>query len=256
MQGPLSLGVSLSGVHGPDGSRDARGLLRWAAGIGLRWIQLDATLACVRPRELDRSARRDLASAIRRDELGLCGIDLFIPPRHFLEAVHVDRAVSAVVGAIELAAELKPLLNAPPRPAVALELPPGLGEDVLSQLSASAARADVVLADHARPNPYIRTGTLGPGVDPAAMLAAGEDVFDVLTRMEHTPIQARLSDTQAGARVPAGSSQGRLDLVEYASALGVRGYDTPVVVDLRGLRAPMSDAPRVIAAWETALRIT
>jgi sugar phosphate isomerase/epimerase len=255
MDGPLSLGVSLSGVAGPDGTRDARVLFKWAAGLGLRWLQLDATMPGVRPRELDRSARRDLASTIRRDELGLSGIDLFIPPRHFVQNDTVDRAVSALVGAIELAAELQTLVTAPAALAVAVELPKGLGQDVLTQIAASAAKGGVIVADHARPEPTVQAGTIGPGIDPAAMLAAGEDVFDVLTRMPHAPVQARLSDTQAGARVPAGSANGKLDLVEYASALGVRSYASPVVIDLRGLRVPMLEAPKVVRAWESSVRI-
>lgn len=245
----IPLSVSLSGVTSPGGTRDARELLAWVKGLGVRWVQLDATMQGTRPRDLDRSARRDLASVIRRSELGLSGLDLFIPPRHLVEKENVDRAVTATTGAIELAGELRLLIGTEPPP-VAMELPADLPSDVRAQIESTAARVGVMVADHTRPAPALRSdSSIGVGIDPAAMLAGGEDVFDALTKLRGAPLEARLSDTSGGARVVAGSPNGKLDLVEYAAALGVAGYRRPLVIDLRGIPSARSAAPRVIASW-------
>ncbi|MCG3124742.1 MAG: hypothetical protein GIKADHBN_03218 [Phycisphaerales bacterium] len=247
------VGISLTGVFEATGTSDPRRLIDWVRGVGVRWIQLDGTMAGTRARELDRSARRDLAASIRRSDLGLTGIDMLIPPGHLTNATHQDRAVAALSGAIELAGELGRLLGSTDAMVVAVDLPPNLVVDVASQLDSVAANAGVLVADHHRPaaaRPAI--GLIGTGIDPAAMIAAGEDVFDTLTRMPGPIIQARLSDTAGGARVTAGSGDGSLDLVEYASALGVQRYSRPVVADLRGLREPMTAAGRVVNAWRRA----
>lgn len=255
MQGAPELSISLGGVTLDDGTREPRGLIAWARGQGVRWVQLDGTVQGVRARDLDRSARRDLASVLRRSELGLSGIDLFIPPRHFGDPQQVDRAVTAAVGAIELAGELRSMLSQE-MPRVAIELPAELSQDVSSQLQSSAVSAGVVIADHARPpKTWGDAGMIGEGIDPATLLLRGEDVFDVMTASGNAPVEARLSDSSGGVRVPAGSSGGRLDLVEYAAALGVCKYTRQVVVDLRGIAGAANVAPRVIAAWKKATSV-
>ncbi len=249
----IPVSVSLSGVGASAPGEDARALIQWVASLECRWIQLDATAAGVRARELDRSGRKDLSATLRRAELALSGLDLFIPPKHFLQPASVDRAVSAILSAVELASDLRESF-AGGVPLVATELPPELAGDVRSLIESSADRHGVAVADHRWPATVdAAEGPIGLGFDPASALAAGGDVFDFLTRLTRPPAQARLSDTSSGARVPAGSSSGKLDLVEYTAALAVPGYRSAVVVDLRGLNSPRAAAGKVIAAWEHAV---
>lgn len=264
----VPVALSLSGIRPPDGSEDPRALIDWAAGLNPRHLQLDATATGLRPRDLDRSARRDLASILRRRQICLAGIDAFIPPRHLVEPATIDRAVAAILGAIELAADLDATKNAAPhgRAVVAIESPAGIATDVLMQFAAAAARLGITIADHRRtPRPADSTSdaanpepesTIGIGIDPAVILAAGEDVFDTVARLRAAPAQARLSDHDGAARVPPGSPTGRLDLASYAAALSSVRYTRPVVADLRAIHRPALAAPRILAAWNDAVSIT
>lgn len=250
---PIPISVSLSGIA--SSAEDPREALAWTAGLGhlgVRWIQLDGTAAGWRARELDRSARQDIAATLGRMELGLSGIDLFIPPRHFSEPGNIDRAVAAIGSGIELAADLRTLAG-PAGPLLAVELPPDLPADVLAQIESAGARHGVRLADHSRPPRTVNEGGIvGIGFDPAMVLAAGGDVFDLMTGMRAAPLQARLCDWGTGGRIPAGARNGRLDVVEYIAALGVLQYPGPVVADLRGLPNPRGAANGIIESWNRA----
>lgn len=260
MNTAIPVALSLSGLLPPDGSDDPRALIDWAASLSVRSIQLDATARGFRPRDLDHSARRDLASILRRRQVSLAGVDAFIPPRHLADPATLDRAASAILGAIQLAADLATV--AAGRPVVAFETPASLADDVVDQFAIASARLGVTLADHRRStpapgqSPSAASAKLGLGIDPAALLAAGEDVFDTVTKLTSPPEQARLSDHDGAARVHAGSHAGRLDLPAYAAALSVVGYDRPVVADLRGVPGPAAAAPRVLAAWNCLSSIT
>ncbi|MEZ6163399.1 MAG: hypothetical protein R3B67_03075 [Phycisphaerales bacterium] len=50
------------------------------ATLGHRAVALDVTVPELRPRNLSRSARRDLAALLRKAELELAGLDLWIRP--------------------------------------------------------------------------------------------------------------------------------------------------------------------------------
>lgn len=178
-----------------------------------------------------------------------------------MEAGGVDRAVSAVVGAIEMVGELRSSSEGSPR--LAVELPSDAPADVRAQIDSAASLHGVLVADHSwfavkrvgdEPAPARAEGpsgtALGMGIDPAVVMTAGDDVFDVITRMREPPVQARLSDIGTGGRVAPGSSSGRLDLVSYRAALGVLHYQGPVVIDLRGLPRPTETASRILVAWE------
>ena len=80
--------------------------LRRMAEVGIPAVQLDATLSGIRPRELSPRTRKDLAALIQRQGLRLAGLDLFIPRSHYLESDRQDRAITAALAAIELAADL------------------------------------------------------------------------------------------------------------------------------------------------------
>src|SRR5262245_10456016 len=108
-------GVSLAlvglEIGGDDPAAKLRAQLTLARTAGCRAVQLNGAAAGLRARELDRSARRDLAATLKRAEVGFSGVDLFVPPEHFGAMAHQDRAVSAVVGAVELAAEISGLIG-------------------------------------------------------------------------------------------------------------------------------------------------
>ena len=99
---------------GASPAQSLRALAPWAAQAGYRDLQLDAAAAGLRPRELGRSARRDLASMLRRSGLGCSGVDLWIPAAHFADPARSDRAVSAVLDALEFAHELAGLTGGAP----------------------------------------------------------------------------------------------------------------------------------------------
>jgi sugar phosphate isomerase/epimerase len=256
---PLSLGLialeddpDLAGVHL---ATDPRRAIEWAASLGYRAVQLDVARAGLRPRELDRSARRDLASLLRRRELTLSGLDLFIPPEHLIDAAQIDRAVAAISGAMELAVDLAAL--APGSiPCVSLVLPKDLAADTRQELGAAASRAGALLADfavgnHRREAPPDARSTdqpsrpidvaghaVGIGIDPAALILRGDDPIEAVTHAGDRLFAARLTDAAHSTRIAPGSSGSQLDQTAYAAALSVVGFHGPTVVDLRGVSRP------------------
>lgn len=269
------LSISLSGLRRDDPtlpwSGGARAAIAWASTLGVRSIQLDASVPGVRARELDRSARRDLAASLRRAELDLSGLDLWIPGEHLLDPAHVDRAVSAIAGAIGLAGELAPLLGGSGR-IVSLTLPPRLAPDVLNGLASEADRHGVRLADHAWPpgphaaasppgnsTPAVGAGTgaagpgwpvaIGIGLDPAAVALSGDDIGAASARVADRVLSARLCDLSSAGRVLPGSVDGRLDLTAYKVGLSLAPGVVPVVIDLRGLPEQDGAARRMAAEW-------
>lgn len=114
MNAPAQISLSIAGLHASplDGpwSRGVRSAIGWVAGVGFRSVHLDAAAPEIRARDLDRSGRRDLAAAVRRASLGFTGLDLWIPAEHFEPGEHADRAHAALLGAIDLAADLRGLV--------------------------------------------------------------------------------------------------------------------------------------------------
>lgn len=240
---PLSLALNAFRSGDDPGPRE---LLEWAAGSGFRWATLDGAARGVRARELDRSARRDLASLMRRLELGFAGVDLFIPPAHFADPGHADRAVSAATGAIELVADIAALNGG--EPVIGLMLPAAIDPSILGTLLAHADSRGVRLADHAWPTRE-SSETLGVGIDPAALLMASENPAKVAARLGGRLALARLSDASELGRVEPGLGRGRLNDLAYAVALQTAGYDRPVVLDCRGLADPSGAAIRSFGWW-------
>ena len=238
----------------PGGER-VRGLIGWLARAGARGLRIDATAAGIRPRELDRSGRRDLAALLRRSELAFAGVDFFIPPEHFLKPDMVDRAVSGVLAAIDLAADLAGLgagsvVTRSTSPAsVSIVLPEKLAPDMRRSLSDHALSQGVRLADHAWPIGERDGGggggggegeAIGIGLDPATVLSAGADPIMLAAKIGSRLVCARLSDVGAGA--PGGArtapGSGRLDVTAYLAILATVGYTGHVILDLHGLRDP------------------
>jgi hypothetical protein len=225
-----------------------------AARLGFRAVVLDATAPGLRPRDLDRSSRRDLASLLRRLELAFAGLDLWIPPEHFASAEHADRASSACVGAIDLVADLA--RESLGQPIACIVLPRALEgerlvlfEGVLRGLIDHADRAGVTLADHALPlgeaqgAPNDASSPLAIGVDPAAILLRDGDPVLLTAKWGSRVRVARWSDADSVSRVaPMNPSKGRLDLLAYAATVASATAAQRFIVDLRGVAEPLASA--------------
>ncbi|HYE03360.1 MAG TPA: TIM barrel protein [Phycisphaerales bacterium] len=262
---PLSL--ALAGLE-PDrlgATPGTRGLIEWGARAGFRAVQLDATAPDTRPRDLDRSGRRDLAALLRRHDLVLSGIDLWIPPGHFADPARIDRAVSAATAALQVAADVASLVRghgvASSRRTesglmVAVTLPPEPPAAVRAALIDAAERVGVRLADHAYPQPASpgvsgdRSPWLGVGIDPAALLLTGADPAGAAARAGDALAGARLTDAAPPRpRVAPGAPGGRLDIQAYIVALLAARYPGHAVLDLGGLPDPPAAAAAAQRAW-------
>ena len=243
----------MTGLMGPAAIAPggARAQISAGAELGFRGVQIDGAHPETRARDLDRSARRDLAALLRRAGLALSGVDLMIPPAHLAGGPHLDRAVAAVIDGVGLVAELATLGaqsggGSPWARVLAIELPPACPADVVARLSAAAETAGVELADHSWPA-RAGSGAVGPGIDPAAIIFAGADPVAEVTRLAGVPVAARLTDMSARGRVEVGSGQGTLDRYAYEAALHARGYRGWLVVDVRGLTDAGGAARRLVA---------
>lgn len=258
------LAISLTGLepgpHRPWGDGPLA-MLEWAAELGYCHVQLNAAAQGTRARDLDRSARRDLAGAMRRRNLSLAGLDLWIPPQHFADPARADRALSATLGAIELVADLAQLLGTPHR-VLSLVLPDPCPDEALSAIEAKAETCSVSVADHAWPvsgAPMAEATPIGVGLDPAAPIVAGEDPAIVAASLGQRLVSARVSDAgsaggpDGAGRTRPGGPGGRLDLLAYAGTLGAIGYAAPAVLDLRGLGDQADAARAVPERWASLL---
>lgn len=251
------LGLALAGLDAPGAPTGGlRERVASAAAAGFRSVRIDATAPDARPRDFDRSARRDLASTLRRAGVKFGGVDLFIPPSHLTDPARADRAVGAVVAALEFASDLARLDEggAGFSRAVTMDLsfPEGAdGSGVLVELARAAERVGGAVADVARgigevsaspASPASQASPASPaspfmgaeldsgmalvrGVDPVARLHA-------LVRA-HTLAGVRLSDASSLGRCLPGA--GRLDVLAFSVALATAGVRGPIVVDLRGV---------------------
>lgn len=244
----LSLALVGLDVRGDLGARCS-----WARGLGYRAVQLNAAEAGLRPRDLGRSARRDIAAGARRAEVEISGVDLWIPSEHFVDESRSDRAIGAVCEALGFAAEVVPLASRGRRAVVSVALPArdemnvDALEGVARAIGECAQRVGAVVADHQWP-PDARSGgePIGVGIDPAAVIAHAEtSAAKAASRMGARLAGARLTDLSGGGmRVEPGSGRGRLDVMTYLVALATAGYDGCVVVDLRGVTDAQGAAAR------------
>ncbi len=250
----ISMHVALTGVErvGPGGTR---GLIEWASAVGVRGVRLDATRPDVRPRMLDRSARRDLAASIRRAGLVFGGLDLLIPAEHFIDPADAERATEAVVRALGLAADLAELAGDADARTVAVTLPEELPDRVLSDLDIAAAGVGATLADCTHPprEDSAREHVLA-GIDPPGVILSGDSPAKLAARLGSGLAHARLSDISGAGRCPVGTRGGRLDVTAYAAALAVSGVRA-VTIDLRGLHDPDAGLRAALEAWSQALTL-
>jgi sugar phosphate isomerase/epimerase len=238
-------------LSGQDGTAIREALDRLHA-LRFRTVQLSATQAGLRPRDLDGSARRDLLATLRHRELAVAGLDLWIPPRHFLESSNADRAVHAVHQTIELAADLG-------RVPVSINMPaidPTFGEtskvgEIAGALSAHADKFGVAIANHTAPAPSIPGCSIGVGIDPAAWLAQGKDPAAAVLGHASQLVSVRLCDLlHTGLRAPIGERRdGQLDLMQYRVAVIVAQYARPIVIDARQWIDPWVGVQQTRKAW-------
>lgn len=244
---PIALSLAL--VETPEAA-SPRAALAWARKHDFAWVQLDATQKGIRPRELDGSARRDLAATASRTGVRISGLDLWVPPEHFLQNETVDRAVSAVVDAAGLLGDLVNLGAAPMGTPVSILLPDGVASSVVAAIDAAADKAGVLIADHA-----VEPAT-GAGIDPALHLMAGRDPTEAVAGKNSGLavggglVAARLSDANAMGRCAVGS--GKLEVLSYAVALSTAEWRSTVTVDVRGLPDSRVGVARAVEAWRDA----
>lgn len=245
-----------------DRGAEVRAMLTWARSIGAAAVQLNAATPGVRPRDLDRSARRDLAATLRREGLACSGLDLWIPPEHFTDAARADRAVASVRGAIDLAADLAALAGGsvvsarPARPGVvSLLLPAEAPADLLAAITERAEARGVLLADHHWPPRDSSSPVLLLGIDPVAILAAREDPAAAAARLAPRAASARVADLSPGIGPTPGSrvelGRGRLDVFAYIVSLAAAGYTGSAVIDVRGLRDPAHAAAAAMSSLKS-----
>lgn len=222
--------------------------LTLARASGCAAVQLDATAPGMRARELDRSARRDIAATIKRHGLGFSGLDAWIPETHFASPQHADRAIEAVAQACGLAGELARLTES--RPAVVcVTLPEEPSAELVSAIVAGAMSAGVRVADFSagltEPGAII-----GTGFDPASEITAGADVLNCAAARSGGIIDARLTDASKFGRVPVG--QGVLDVREYRAVLTTVSTVRSITIDVRGLPDPITAVRLAADEWEGA----
>lgn len=256
----VPLGVAMVGLRGEQwGSGGARELIerlgRLVGGEGAACgmaAQIDARHAELRPRELDRSARRDLAAMFKRVQIPCCGLDLLIPPGHFADSASVDKAVASVIAAIEMCAELRSLGATIDGASVSIELNDQTPVGVVAAIEQACQRVGVRVADVGHGG-LPRSEWIGVAVDPAGAFARGERAEDLAARVGRGVVSARISDVARGAgalRCEPGAMEGRLDLQAYGATLGVIGYRGAAVIDLRGVAgADGAMISRIVDRW-------
>lgn len=219
--------------------------------LGARGAQLSATQPGMRPRELGASARRDLVATLARNELTASGVDVWIPPAHFVDPARADRAIDAVVAACEFAGELG-------RVPVTLELPVAADDDsacrarraeAVAAVAAAADRHGVRIAD-AGGGADAPWPPVGASIDTAGSLARGSDPASDLARSGVRGVSVRISDlSRTGMRMPPGDPGGRLDLLALRVAIELAGTGGLPVIDARQWVEPMDGVGRALAAW-------
>lgn len=209
-------------------------------------VHLDITLPGLRPRELDRSARRDLAAILKRLGVRATGLDLMIPPDHFADTSHADRAMGAVLSGIELMGDLN-TLGALDGRVLCVALPPRPVEGVLATIAAAALEREAVIADQSMPPVQSLPAPIRRGLDCAAVLSAGQDPVALASV---GPGAVRLCDWDGVSRVAPGGKGGRLDVRGLAAAVSVSAPTAPIVIETRGMNRPgLEIAGASIAAW-------
>ncbi|MBL4591362.1 MAG: hypothetical protein JKY96_05320, partial [Phycisphaerales bacterium] len=148
MQVGPDISVSFAGAQIPASDGSPRAMLDWGRSVGARGVVLDGARAGFRAREIGRSARRDLAASMRRREIEIAGIDLWIPAEHFALPEHCGRAVEVVIQTCVLASELASLVGGRSVGRVSVMTPASIDADVLREMGDGAAMVGAEIVDH------------------------------------------------------------------------------------------------------------
>ncbi|MDF1810432.1 MAG: hypothetical protein P1U42_12130 [Phycisphaerales bacterium] len=245
--------ISISTVGLPSNVSGPRAAIDLIASQGVRGIALDAMISGMRPRELTRSAKRDIAASLRRRELEFTGLDLWIPQDHFIDPMYAQRAVDATQQACEMSVEIASLVGLRSKSIVSLVLPKDLGESERAAIGAHAQRVGATIADHQviDHDTFTPTPGIGIGIDPTMILLTGQSAGKAITQSGSQLISARLSDSSAMGRCVVGAPSSQLDLKGYAGALIVASQDW-VTLDLRQLPEPIEAITQSRQAWVDA----
>ena len=258
---PAMLGlpqISISAAGFIARSPSPKAAIEQICAMGARGITLDASAPDFRPRALTRSARRDLAASLRRRELTFTGLDLWIPPEHFADAINVHRAIDAVAQASELSVELASLVGSSSRPVVSVLLPTDMNETDRLAIGTNAQRVGAIIADH---QPEHREQTepalehvagIGIGIDPAMILMTGTSPGKAVTRAREHLASVRLNDMNAMGRCAVGAPGSKLDVKGYAGALIVADQDW-ITLDVREMPDPSVAYQQASHVWAGAV---
>ncbi|MBX3355063.1 MAG: hypothetical protein KF724_05125 [Phycisphaeraceae bacterium] len=215
--------------------------LQWIAESGFRGVQLSAAQPGMRPRELDAGARRGLRETLRRLDLLPAGLDLWIPPAHFIKEQEVARAVDAMFAALAFAEALG-------RISVSCVLPPP-SVPARGAIVEEAARRGVRLADFALE--ATAEEWIGLGFDLAICRERHADPVEAIARAGAALAAVRMGEvTPDGRRTPiepGGASAHALGELRVALALGAP-VELPVA-DARGWSDPRAGLRSTLAAW-------
>lgn len=250
MKTHVQLSLALTGLPIPDARERLTSAAEAAAHAGIPALHLDATLPGIRPRELDRSARRDLVAIAKRHNLSFTGCDLFIPPTHFTSPQHQQRAADAVRQAIVFAAELRTL--GATAAVVCIETAEPAAKPTEPTVNAASLLTDLV--SHARDHGVTLcdctsdTSLLARGLDIAAILARNEDPAAAI--LTHKPACLRLADWNGRARVAFG--EGRADATAISATVSVAAPAALGIFDFRGVRLPDAGSFREAVAAASA----
>lgn len=223
--------------------------------LGYASVQFDATRPGLRARELSARARKDLLATLARQSVQLCGLDLFIPRKHWLDDGKVDRALAVTQQTLELAADLGRIPVSIALPAG--QLPTDVADAVISAVDAHSVPLAVHGEDHhADLHTWLKSmdmKLIRAAVDPAAVLASGRDPAQVISELGDQCGLARLSDYEPAAAARCALGQGELDVLAYRVAVSLASHRFgPVVVDLRHLEHPLRAAELAKAQWDQA----
>ncbi|HYC99671.1 MAG TPA: hypothetical protein VEB22_00460, partial [Phycisphaerales bacterium] len=198
--------------HGDQSpARRFREVVSLARASGCEAVQMDAMAPGIRAKDLDRSARRELAAILKREGLSFSGIDLWIPSEHYSDKGRVDRALEAYREACGLAAEMARLVDAP-NPVVSVTLPTKTSVELVDAVVRPAMTAGVQVADFNRYEDRV-AGILGEGFDPGGMILAGGDPNMSVVGATRGMVDARLTDATRHSRCIVG--RGDLDVPAY-----------------------------------------
>jgi hypothetical protein len=237
-------GLPATGSHGHPWS-STPDAAAWVRDQRVRGLTLDAGRPDCRARELGRSARRDLGAMLRRTEVEMAGIDLFIPPEHYTDPAKCERAFETVQQTAMLAVELSRLVGGRSRPVVSITLPKSLPEHERNGLTAVFEKYGAIGADHTPGAPAPSTW-LGTGIDPAACFLASAEPARLAT--EPGVVALRLTDLNATGRCAVNAEGGRLDLVAYTGATLTSDLRW-ITADTRGVGDPARAVKAAVHAW-------